>query len=621
MLLRRVFFAMMLIGLAGAVFSLSQLARENSAAQTKSELGSEPVVRTQEDEEARRRLDAPIESQQVDPRAVISHVVMPTTIRVGITPFVNCSSWVNAGQPITEVLEMDFKEYVKNVLPNEWPNAWPAESLRAGAVAAKMFAWWRVNLTTQFPTIRPEGVNVVDNTCDQVFWPNSKRPTTDAAIESTWRYRLSYNNLVQEIHYLSTDAFCDQYKELFGWPRCMAQYGTLDMANAGQTWQEMVQRYFAPMDIDLTSDFPPKINVVKNPKFTEALNFWSLNNATNPLTGGGGLTFHRATAASGTTRLRQDMPGQLSANSPLKLVIRIGNTSAVSKQFTARIMSMDGTQTGGVCTFSLPPNTPVLNHVVWGKNATAWNGLRVDITADSADSLAAYQIEKVRLDYRPNGDATSTPCVPPLPGKPIISAPVLNAIVGSPVNVALQPGKTNYRPGYSESFRIQVDDSADFSSPFFDNAATLSLSTVIPVNLSAGAWYVRAQQFDGIDRYSNWTAGVRFVVADVPSAPALIAPSGEIPAQGQAFIWQATVDAANYKLLVKHNGLTVGKVKATPAELACTATCSLPFSALPSPLTSGLVYSWKVKAINPTGKATSAPLIFTLVTTRDLPTP
>ena len=46
------------------------------------------------------------------------------------------------------VVRVDFKTYVKNVLPNEWVSSWPAESLKAGAVAVKSYGWyWALHST------------------------------------------------------------------------------------------------------------------------------------------------------------------------------------------------------------------------------------------------------------------------------------------------------------------------------------------------------------------------------------------------------------------------------------------------------------------------------------------
>ncbi len=61
---------------------------------------------------------------------------IPATIRVRVTGYAYCDT----SRPYT-VQVVDFKDYVKHVLPNEWISSWPGEALRAGAMAAKMYAW------------------------------------------------------------------------------------------------------------------------------------------------------------------------------------------------------------------------------------------------------------------------------------------------------------------------------------------------------------------------------------------------------------------------------------------------------------------------------------------------
>lgn len=164
-----------------------------------------------------------------------SNTVPPSTIKVGITGYTGCQAWLDAGQPVIRVDTIDFREYVKNVLPHEWIASWgnnAPNSLRAGAMAVKMFAWWRVNLGG----VRPMGAEVVDNTCDQVYLPNTNDYRTDAAVDLTWFYRMRKNGQVIEIHYVATDCPPE-------W-RCMSQWGTYYRALEGLDWQAIVHYYY-----------------------------------------------------------------------------------------------------------------------------------------------------------------------------------------------------------------------------------------------------------------------------------------------------------------------------------------------------------------------------------------
>ncbi|MCA9894070.1 MAG: carboxypeptidase regulatory-like domain-containing protein [Anaerolineae bacterium] len=137
---------------------------------------------------------------------------------------------------------MDFKEYVRGVLPSEWVATWEPNSLRAGAMAVKMFAWWRI----LHP--RSSTYDILDNTWDQVYRSNYTHPNTDAAIELTWSYSMTNNGTVLEIHYVDTDAHCQEW--LSG-TLCMGQWNSQYLAQQGRDWQWILQNYYGPVDITL----------------------------------------------------------------------------------------------------------------------------------------------------------------------------------------------------------------------------------------------------------------------------------------------------------------------------------------------------------------------------------
>ncbi len=80
---------------------------------------------------------------------------------------------------VDTVQQVDFYEYVATVMAAEWPEHYPLETLKAGAVATKQFAWYYVvyprGLTT---TIEGEKVcyDVVDSTIDQFYKPETRGP-------------------------------------------------------------------------------------------------------------------------------------------------------------------------------------------------------------------------------------------------------------------------------------------------------------------------------------------------------------------------------------------------------------------------------------------------------------
>lgn len=180
-----------------------------------------------------------------------SNSVLPSTIRVAITngapsytSWPSCAGWVNANKPVVRVDLLDLQEYAKNVLPHEWIASWgndAPDSLRAGALAVKMFAWRLINLGWR----SQQGADVVDNTCDQVYVSNSRNSLTDAAVDQTWKFIMRRNGAVIEIHYLATVAQC-QASSL---QPCMPQWGTYDDAKAGMSWMPIVHKYYDPVQI------------------------------------------------------------------------------------------------------------------------------------------------------------------------------------------------------------------------------------------------------------------------------------------------------------------------------------------------------------------------------------
>lgn len=74
-----------------------------------------------------------------------------------------------------------FYYYVENVLPNEWGPAWTTESLRAGALAVKMYGWYAV----YYPLASAVGCDVYDDTRSQVYIVGTAVTKTTLAVNDT----------------------------------------------------------------------------------------------------------------------------------------------------------------------------------------------------------------------------------------------------------------------------------------------------------------------------------------------------------------------------------------------------------------------------------------------------
>ncbi len=134
---------------------------------------------------------------------------------------------------------VDFKTYVKNVLPNEWISSWPRESLRSGAMATKSYAWyWALHSTRRTPS--GSCYDVRDDTGDQVYRPGTAKASTSAAVDATWSHRLTRNGEILSAHYCSTTTACGAWVS-GDW---LSQYGSRDKANAGQGYATILRYYY-----------------------------------------------------------------------------------------------------------------------------------------------------------------------------------------------------------------------------------------------------------------------------------------------------------------------------------------------------------------------------------------
>ncbi len=123
-----------------------------------------------------------------------SELVPPRTIRVLRTSATDPPQKVKG-----TVQTVDFHDYVATVMAAEWPERYPLETLKAGAVATKQFAWYYI-LHPRGGTkwVKGEKVcyDVVDSTTDQWYRPERfapgkpNGPATDSkiirAMDATW---------------------------------------------------------------------------------------------------------------------------------------------------------------------------------------------------------------------------------------------------------------------------------------------------------------------------------------------------------------------------------------------------------------------------------------------------
>lgn len=172
--------------------------------------------------------------------ASIYNTSPPSTVRVGIRSL-NPSGEADPRGRIIWVQTVPFEQYVEDVLPNEWVPSWGEESLKAGAMAIKMFAWYH-----HLHPVTVDGFTFdVDNTVNfQAFRYYSRQTETTRAVQFIRKYAyVKPNGEIIELNYRAgtQDDPNWQYRNA----EKMAQWGSEYWATRGRTYLQILQFYYA----------------------------------------------------------------------------------------------------------------------------------------------------------------------------------------------------------------------------------------------------------------------------------------------------------------------------------------------------------------------------------------
>ncbi len=134
-----------------------------------------------------------------------------------------------------KISTVDFYYYLKNVLPNEWTAlADPMESLKAGAMAVKMYGWYRCYNHKYFGL----GFDVYDTIVDQVYRAGSEHERSTEAINSVGGMAIiNTSGLIFETQYNAR-----AQTQHSGY---MSQTGANALAKNGYTWFQICDYYYS----------------------------------------------------------------------------------------------------------------------------------------------------------------------------------------------------------------------------------------------------------------------------------------------------------------------------------------------------------------------------------------
>ncbi len=149
---------------------------------------------------------------------------------------------------------VDFRVYLKNVLSREWISSWTTESLRAGALAIKHYAWYQVLHWRGYVTSSGACFDIFDTTRDQVYDPS--RPVyapMASAVDATWSTLALRNGSVFPTYYNSGTPNEPCGAGANGWQ--MLQWGTQACGLAGKSAAQIMSVYYS--GVQVTGAPPP----------------------------------------------------------------------------------------------------------------------------------------------------------------------------------------------------------------------------------------------------------------------------------------------------------------------------------------------------------------------------
>jgi hypothetical protein len=131
-------------------------------------------------------------AQAIVPAAVGTAATTCTGWRSQITPPPTIRVLRTYGPAAGTVQIVSLRPYVENVMAWEWPSTYPSETLKAGAVAIKQYAWYYA-IHYRGKTARNGACyDVVDSTADQLYRPETRSAATAhrSAVAAGWRYAM-----------------------------------------------------------------------------------------------------------------------------------------------------------------------------------------------------------------------------------------------------------------------------------------------------------------------------------------------------------------------------------------------------------------------------------------------
>jgi hypothetical protein len=192
---------------------------------------------------------------------------LPTVSSPPVVQAAACTGWSSTTTPPpmirvlrtgTGVVEtVDFKTYVKVVMPAEWPSTWSQEVFRAGAVAIKQYAWY-YTMHYRGGTGTGGCYDVRDDNNDQIYSPTRTQYANQIqAVESSWSESITRGGTFVFTGYRpGTNVACGSDAHTLGGNYLM-QRSALNCATDGKTGEQILEIYYGPGLVIQGAPTPP----------------------------------------------------------------------------------------------------------------------------------------------------------------------------------------------------------------------------------------------------------------------------------------------------------------------------------------------------------------------------
>jgi hypothetical protein len=392
---------------------------------------------------------------------------LPTVSSPPVVQAAACTGWSSTTTPPptirvlrtgTGVVEtVDFKTYVKVVMPAEWPSTWSQEVFRAGAVAIKQYAWY-YTMHYRGGTGTGGCYDVKDNSVDQVYSPTRTQYASQIqAVESTWAESITRGGAFVFTSYGPGDhgALCGTNTDRAH----LWQWSAWDCAKVGKTGEQILEIYYGPGLVIQGAPTPPGAPTAVSAAGwdTSALVSWS------PPTSDGNATITTYTATSTLDGKTCTSPGGLSCYVG-------GLTNGQAYTFTVTATNNVGTGPPSAASASATPQ------VVIGGTYHALTPTRILDTRDGTGGLSGPFSSRVARTFQVTGGTNGVPT-----GATAVTGNLTVTQQSSLGYLAIGPVAQNNPTSSTLNFPVN-DDRANAVTLALSGTGTLSVTYAAPTS-------------------------------------------------------------------------------------------------------------------------------------------